>query len=85
MTTITPISEAKVHLSALVESLRDSSEERVVLLKHGKPAAVMLSAEAYNALVEALDDAEDRLAFHEVDPDDESVDFDKALELLGGH
>lgn len=68
MVTMAPISEAKVHLSALVASLADE-EERVVLLRHGRPAAVMLSAEAYNALVEALDDAEDRLSIHEREGD----------------
>lgn len=80
MTTITPISEAKVHLSSLVASLADDGE-RVVLLKHGKPAAVMLSAEAYNDLVEALDDAEDRLSLHERDGDTISLeDLHKELD-----
>ncbi len=81
MTTITPISEAKIHLSALVEGLHAGQDERVVLLKHGKPSAVMLSASAYNDLMETLDDYEDRLSVHERAGD--AVDFDKALELIG--
>lgn len=80
MTTITPISEAKVHLSALVASVLASEDERVVLLRHGKAAAVMLSADAYNALVEALDDAEDKLSLYESD-DEDALDFDHAMEL----
>lgn len=75
MATITPISEAKVHLSALVASLTDNMDERVVLVRHGKPAAVLLSAEAYNSLVEALDDAEDRLSLHEANTD-EAIPFE---------
>lgn len=57
-----PVSQAKAHLTELV---RNSSDEDVVLTRHGRPAAVILSVERHAALMEQLDDLEDRLAVHE--------------------
>ncbi|MGH3502975.1 MAG: type II toxin-antitoxin system Phd/YefM family antitoxin, partial [Nocardioidaceae bacterium] len=60
--TLVPISEAKGKLSELV---RESDSHDVLLLRHGRPAAVMLSHDRYEALIEKLQDAEDRLSVHE--------------------
>ena len=59
MPTIIPISDAKPRLGALVAA---SDTEDVVLTKHGRPAAVLVSAERYTALLDRLEDAEDSLA-----------------------
>jgi antitoxin Phd len=50
------MSEAKARLSALVA---DSSFEDVVLLRHGKAAAVLINPARYEELLEALDDLND--------------------------
>lgn len=60
------ISEAKGKLSELV---RDSDVEDVVLVRHGRPAAVMLSARRHAELMEMLDDLEDRLSVYESEGD----------------
>ena len=55
------ISEAKGRLSELV---RESDDRDVWLLRHGRPAAVMLSYARHEALLERLQDALDRLSVH---------------------
>ncbi|MBO0814810.1 MAG: type II toxin-antitoxin system Phd/YefM family antitoxin [Actinobacteria bacterium] len=62
MAEFVPVSEAKAKLTQL---LRDSAEQDVVLMRHGHPAAVLMSAGRHAELVEALEDAEDRLAVYE--------------------
>ena len=54
--------EAKGILSELV---RDSDSEGVLLMRHGRPATVLMSVERHAALMEELDDLEDRLSVHE--------------------
>jgi antitoxin StbD len=72
MSVVIPISEAKGRLAELV---RDSDAEPVTLMRHGHPAAVLLSARSYEALLEQLDDLEDRLSVHE--REHVTIDFDK--------
>jgi prevent-host-death family protein len=55
---IIPITEAKARLAELVAK---SDGEDVVLTRHGKPAAVVLSATRHEALIERLEDLEDSL------------------------
>jgi prevent-host-death family protein len=62
MDRIVPLTDAKNHLSGLV---RESAERDVVLLRHGRPAAVLIGAERYEALIEGYEDALDRLSVHE--------------------
>ncbi|KLI05806.1 type II toxin-antitoxin system Phd/YefM family antitoxin [Mycolicibacterium senegalense] len=62
MSTLVPISKAKAKLSELV---RQAAEEDVVLINHSTPAAVLVSAERYDALLEELEDLRDRLSVHE--------------------
>lgn len=61
------ISEAKAKLTELV---RTADEEPVLLLRHSKPAAVLLSHERYEELMERLEDAEDLVAVleHRLEP-----------------
>lgn len=59
---LVPISEAHAHLSRLV---RESADDDVVLMNHGRPAAILISAERYESLMEELEDLRDRLSVHE--------------------
>lgn len=59
---LVPLSEAKTRFHELVRGLAD---HEVLLLRHGRPVAVMFSHESYAALLERLEDLEDRLAVFE--------------------
>lgn len=72
MSVIIPISEAKGRLAELV---READAEPVTLMRHGHPAAVILSARRYEAMLEEMDELEDRLSVHE--REHVTVDFDK--------
>ncbi len=54
------ISEARERLAEAVETART---EAVVLERYGQPAAVLVSPERYEELMDALEDAEDVEAF----------------------
>lgn len=56
------VSEARERLSEAVET---AHHEAVVLERYGRPAAVLLSPERYEQLLEAYEDAEDAAAFDE--------------------
>jgi prevent-host-death family protein len=62
MTVLVPVTEAKGRLSALVHDAEDAD---VLLMRHGRPAAVLIGAARYQALLDQLDDLEDRLSVHE--------------------
>jgi len=55
-----PVSEAREKLADVVETART---EPVFLERYGQPAAVLVSPERYEELMEALEDAEDVVAF----------------------
>lgn len=55
-----PISEAREKLAEAVETARN---EAVVLERYGRPAAILVSPERYEQLMEALEDGEDVAAF----------------------
>lgn len=75
-----PITEAKGRLSEIV---RESANRDVLLMRHGRPAAVVLGTERYEALLSQLEDAEDRLALLEYDRDEPTIGHDKLLAELG--
>jgi antitoxin YefM len=58
MTTI-PLAEARANLSKLVDEAV-STHQRVEVTKNGRRAAVILSAEDYDSMVETLDILSDR-------------------------
>lgn len=72
-----PVSEARIKLAELV---RESEDQDVVLTKHGRPAAVLMSAQRHAELMELLDDLEDRLSVHE--REGVTMDFSKLMEQL---
>ncbi len=59
---LVPLSEAKVHFHELVRHL---VEAPALLLRHGRPVAVMLDYVVYSELLQRVDDLEDRLAVYE--------------------
>lgn len=79
---IVPVSEAKVHFHEL---LRELGERRVLLLRHGRPAAMMLDFEAYEGLIARIEDLEDRLSVFEarVEPADMRVPWQKVKAETG--
>lgn len=58
MTTV-PLAEARANLSKLVDEAV-STHERVEVTKNGRRAAVILSADDYDSMVETLDILSDR-------------------------
>lgn len=59
---LVPISEAKGRLSEIV---RDCDDHNVLLMRHGRAAAVVISVRRYEELLERIEDLEDRLAVYE--------------------
>lgn len=74
-----PISEARANLSALIKRAADGD---LFLMNHGKPAAVLMSPDHYQALLDELDDLQDRLAVWE-NADAPAVPFEQLLAELG--
>ena len=74
-----PVSEAKARLTELVKT---SSDEDVVLMRYGRPAAVLMSTERFDALMERMEDLEDSLAIAE-GRDDETEPAEKAFARMG--
>ena len=56
------LSDAKVRLHELVRGL---PERDVLLLRHGRPVAAMVSYAKFEALIEQLEDLQDRIAVFE--------------------
>lgn len=75
--TLVPISEAKGRLSELV---RESDDHDVLLMRHGRPAAVLVSHARHEALIERIQDLMDRLSVHE--REGLTMDFDKLTTQL---
>lgn len=78
MSSLVPISKAKAKLSELV---RQAAEEDVVLMNHATPAAVLISAERYDSILEELEDLRDRLSVHE--RSGVTISADKLMAELG--
>ena len=62
MSNLVPITEARARLSQLV---RDTADADVVLMNHGRPAAILISPARYECLLEELEDLRDRLSVYE--------------------
>ncbi len=76
-----PVSEAREKLSEAVETART---EAVVLERYGRPVAVLVSAERYAELTEALDEVEDIAAFDAAMADaGESIPWEQVKADLG--
>ena len=78
--TIIPISEAKPRLSSLVTA---SQTEDVVLTRHGRAAAVLVSADRYSHLLDQLEDAQDSLEALTAKDDGEPIPAEQVYAELG--
>ncbi len=52
--TVIPLADAKAHLSAVLDEVRDT-HDRVVITRNGRPEAVIMSVSDLEALEETLD------------------------------
>jgi antitoxin StbD len=62
MSILVPISQARARLSKLA---REVAEDDIVLMNHGRRAAVLISFDRYESLLDELEDLRDRLSVHE--------------------
>jgi antitoxin YefM len=76
MTTI-PVSEAKMKLSALVESVKETDEE-IVITKNGRPVAVLVSPDEFESWRETIKVRSDSDLMEEIKKGLESLKKDKA-------
>lgn len=60
-----PLSEVKTNLSSLVEAVA-TRDERIVITKHGRPAAMLVSVNDIEGLEATLDIMSDREFYEEV-------------------
>ena len=81
-TMLVTVTEAKARLGELI---REATEEDVVVVRHGHPAAVLVGAERYDALLEELEDLKDRLSVYESAQSEPGlrVGFEKMAAELG--
>ena len=61
--------------------IKQVADGEVTLINHGRPAAVLMSAERYDALLEELEDLKDRLSVYE--RDGVTVSLDNIVAGLG--
>jgi prevent-host-death family protein len=82
MDNLISLTEAKGRLAALV---RECEEGDVVILRHGRPAAILVAPAQYEALLEEIEDLRDRLSVYESEASspDLRVPLDKILAELG--
>jgi antitoxin YefM len=59
MAKIVPFTEARANLTELLDDL-EKRQEHVLITRNGRPAAVLLSAEEYEALEETLEILQDQ-------------------------
>lgn len=73
---LVPVSEAKVRFHEVIRSV---ASKTALLLRHGRPVAALLSYDAYVALLDRIEDLQDRLAIYEArnEGEDLKVPWDK--------
>jgi antitoxin YefM len=74
------VSEAKNKLSTLVEGV-ESTHSAVVITRHGKPAAVLLSPDDLESLTETLDWLSDPSHRSEISEADADIEAGRTLSL----
>ena len=77
MDKLMPLTEAKNHLHEVVRHAEEDGQ--VIILRHGRPAAVVISPAALEALYEEVEDLKDRLSVLEsrLDSDDMRIPWEK--------
>jgi antitoxin StbD len=74
------LTEARAKLDELV---RDARADNIVLVRHGQPAAVMVSPEHYEGLLEEIEDLKDRLSLHGSESSDPNVPLGTLRSAMG--
>ncbi|WP_066940969.1 type II toxin-antitoxin system Phd/YefM family antitoxin [Microtetraspora fusca] len=81
MTTL-PLGEARDALSALVDQV-ERTHDRVTITRHGRPSAVLISAEDLDALEETLDILSTPGALAEIRAAQEEISRGDAVDAAG--
>jgi antitoxin YefM len=66
------LADAKAHLSEIID-LVESQHERVIITRHGKPAAIIMSPDDLEGIMETLDILSTPGALEEIRAADEEV------------
>ncbi|WP_127794599.1 type II toxin-antitoxin system Phd/YefM family antitoxin [Agromyces sp. LHK192] len=75
------VADARSHLSDVIAR---AQREAVIIERRGRPAAVVVSHERYERMLEALEDAEDAAAFDAAMAEEgENVPWDQVKKDLG--
>ena len=75
------VSEARERLSEVVEASRT---EDVVLERYGRPAAILVSPDRYEEMMEALEEVQDAAAFDEAMSDEgDNIPWEQVKADLG--
>ncbi|HTQ17244.1 type II toxin-antitoxin system Phd/YefM family antitoxin [Mycobacterium sp.] len=79
-----PVSELREQLAAVIDEL-GSHGKAVKLTRHGQPIAVLMGYEAFEKLLDDLDDADDYRALAEYDAaaSDDTIPWELAKQDLG--
>ncbi|WP_067124595.1 type II toxin-antitoxin system Phd/YefM family antitoxin [Microtetraspora malaysiensis] len=77
-----PLSEARDALSALVDQV-ERTHDRVTITRHGRPSAVLISAEDLDALEETLDVLSTPGALAEIRAAQEEISRGDAVDAAG--
>lgn len=72
MARIVPFSEARAHLTDLVDQV-EGKHEHVVITRNGRPAVVLLSTDEYEAIQETLEILQDDETMEALRRSDEDV------------
>lgn len=75
---VLPLAEIKKRLSEIIDGVEDR-HDRVVLTRHGRPAAVILSPDELESLEETLDLLSDPKAMREIRKAESAVGAGKVL------
>ncbi|WP_169337875.1 type II toxin-antitoxin system Phd/YefM family antitoxin [Propionicicella superfundia] len=70
-----PISEARAGLGDL---LTEAVEHEIYILRHGRPAGVLLSVDAYEAALARIEDLEDEVSVLRSRLDPDPVPFERS-------
>ncbi|MGH3848352.1 MAG: type II toxin-antitoxin system Phd/YefM family antitoxin [Pseudonocardiaceae bacterium] len=77
-----PVSEARDRFAEAIDSAR-ASHEPVYVTRRGRRVAVIVDADAYDALVEAAEDAADRAELRLAREEDDFVPWEEVKAQLG--
>lgn len=82
MDNLVPLTEAKNRLHEIVRQVED---ENVVILRHGRPVAVVVSPAALQGLLDEIEDLKDRISVFEarLDSPDMRIPLEKVKVELG--